>query len=120
MGRRKKLEKTCPTCSGLHRQRGPFCSKSCSNASRTWSDEHKANFSKKQTEYMAKDTPEVELHKWKVTQIIKSERMLDLNPELDAEEITAEDYFMLPELGYDVEPSTYVSDGSIWEVDSDF
>lgn len=27
-------EKTCPQCNKVHRQRGPYCSKSCSNLAR--------------------------------------------------------------------------------------
>lgn len=49
-------EKQCPYCGKLHKQRGPFCSKTCSNKNRRHSDATKLKMSHSQS--LAQSTPE--------------------------------------------------------------
>lgn len=48
--------KTCPQCGKEHRRRGPYCSKSCSNAYRVVTDDTKLKMSQTRREYA--ETPE--------------------------------------------------------------
>lgn len=111
-------EKTCPRCQQKHFKPGMFCSRACAN-SRQWTNEHKKVFSERQREYMARDTDEVELHKWKLAHNAAFVGALKLN-RVNEEEDTREDYFLLPELNDIDDASEFIQDGAIWSVDKDY
>jgi len=110
-------EKHCPKCNVVHFKPGKFCSRKCAN-SRDWTEEHRKVFSQKQKEYLAQETDETELHKWKLSQKAVSAGLIKLN-RYNPEEESVEDYFMIPELDYEDEKTEFTQDGVIWTVYDD-
>lgn len=112
------MEKTCPRCEKPHSKPGKYCSYSCANV-RHWTDSQKKVFSQRQKEYMAKDSDEVELHKWKLANnvsIVIDKKFNRFNEEED----TKEEYFLMPELNDVDDSSEFVQNGDIWSVSNDF
>ena len=66
-------QKICPQCYTEHRQRGPYCSKSCSNAARITKDSTREKRRESMYEYMAANPEVVEDMSWRI-QASKDER----------------------------------------------
>lgn len=58
-------EKECPKCGTKHNKRGQYCSRSCGNG-RVWSDEMRAVFSEKQSEFINGDSDVAEEARWRI------------------------------------------------------
>jgi len=67
MGRKRILpDKNCLVCGNIHRNRGSYCSKVCSNKGRTVTAEHKAKTSASMTKFMNSDSDVAEQARWRI------------------------------------------------------
>ena len=55
-------EKTCPVCAKVHKQRGPFCSRSCGNK-RPHTEEQKRKIGEKRSQWLKSGADEAEVQK---------------------------------------------------------
>lgn len=110
MGRYK--EKTCPTCSAVHRKQGLYCSRSCGN-SRQHSAQHKEHLSKKQSAHMISPAAaeQVAYH----TERIKLDAKKRLNKgDADLQDMTYDDLYVQPVTPKPIANNQFVEDGDLW------
>ena len=82
-------KKTCPNCNIIHRKRGEFCSKECSNSLRDISDKVRENMRKVSKDYHR--TPEA----------IAAKKMINSPLSSDEYGVNIPDFPELPD-GYDI------------------
>ena len=89
-------EKQCPKCGSKHTKRGEYCSRSCGNG-RVWSDEMRAVFSQKQTEFINSDDDVAEEARWRIN------NYEDEEPPLPVRDTST------------LKSNQFVEDGDVWE-----
>lgn len=102
-------QKTCPYCSTVHKQRGPFCSKACSNKNRRHSTETKQKMSRSQSHAQSKpENLEKTWHARTTAQLILQANNLKINP--DTVETNPDNLYLPPLHTHE----GTVADGDLW------
>ncbi len=102
-------EKQCPYCGKLHKKRGPFCSKVCSNKNRTYSDATRLKMSQSQS--LAQSTPEsMERNQ----QLVEKGRLALIQRRTPEEIETNPDNLYLPPMRDDTPDGAFRADGDLW------
>ena len=105
-------EKQCQYCGTLHKKRGPFCSKTCSNKNRKHSDETKAKMSQSQT--IAQSKPENLEKTWYAREkAMATQRAIEKKIDLSEVE-TDPNNFYLPPMTDDTPDGAFRAGGDLW------
>ena len=105
-------KKTCPYCGKIHNQRGPFCSKTCSNKNRRHSATTKAKIAHSQRIHMTSYEGKEQNWEW----LARAERNIEIiNKKLDPTQVETNpfDLFMEPVVS-DLGNDQFLADGDLW------
>jgi hypothetical protein len=105
-------KKSCPVCETEHKQRGPYCGKSCSNKARIVTKKTRAKMSESQA--IRATTHEAEESGWSFRETGKR-KLLARNAKVSADdfEMNPENVY-LPPMKDNTPNGSFVADGDVW------
>lgn len=107
-------QKTCPTCSKVHRKQGVYCSRSCGN-SRSHTLAHKRHLSKKQIEHMSSADANEQREKIGAQGKLQLKK-INNKDDADLQAMTLDDFMLEPAV-HKLPANQFVQDGDLWTED---